>query len=378
MNNQKSKDLIQKYLSGQCTSDEEAIIESWYVELAGKKRQDKVAELDDLSTKQEMFRTIQSKKNTFKKKSKSLWPHFAIAASILLCLSVGIYFLLRGTAGQRFVSTKIHDIAPGTSKAILHLANGKTIVLADAENGVLSRSNNTAISKNGVGKVIYRQSSKLILSKVKLLYDTLTTPRGGVWNIKLADGSIVWLNASTSIRFPESFANKERSVELINGEAYFEVTHDANRPFKVRVSGQVIEDLGTHFNINAYQDEDNIKTTLLEGRIKLSKGNKSAILKPGEEAISINDRIVVGKADLDQSIAWKNGYFQFNYETLESILRKVSRWYDVDLQYVSNSIRTIKFSGSISKYKNVSQILKKLELTGTVNFKIEKNKIIAY
>jgi ferric-dicitrate binding protein FerR (iron transport regulator) len=201
----------------------------------------------------------------------------------------------------------------------------------------------------------------------------------GTYQLTLSDGSKVWLNAATSMRYPENFAGNERKVELLYGEAYFEVAHDAKMPFKVMGAGQTIEDIGTQFNINAYENESDIKTTLLEGGIKVYNNNGSAILTPGQQAKVKNGMprskiIVISAANTEEAVAWKNGYFRFNNEKIGSIMRQLSRWYNIDVSY-EGKITDEGFYGRISRYKNISDVLKMLEDTRSVHFKVEGRRV---
>ncbi|MGY0036944.1 FecR family protein [Pedobacter sp. NJ-S-72] len=208
----------------------------------------------------------------------------------------------------------------------------------------------------------------------------METPKGGQYQLVLPDGTKVWLNAASSLRYPVAFQGNERKVEL-TGEAYFEVAKDKTRPFEVYSNNQVVQVLGTHFNINAYSNEPFVSTTLLEGSVKVTNSltNAQKIIRPGQQSLISKDGqagIEVKNMDLDEAVAWKNGYFMFNEEELESILKKVSRWYNVDVQYEQEELKHQLFSGTLSKYSNVSQVLKKLEMLQSIHFKIEGRKII--
>jgi ferric-dicitrate binding protein FerR (iron transport regulator) len=202
-------------------------------------------------------------------------------------------------------------------------------------------------------------------------FHTLVTPRGGQYQLLLPDGSKVWLNAASSVRFPTSFSGKERHVEL-TGEAYFEIAKDASRPFRVDAPGGMqVEVLGTHFNIMSYTDENAINTTLLEGSVKVREGSVSSLLRPGEQA-SLNkasDGISVSNADVDETIAWKNGLFRFEGATIEAVMKQIARWYDVEVIYKGSVSK--HFRGMISRSVDISQVIKMLELTSEVHFKID-------
>lgn len=272
-----------------------------------------------------------------------------------------------------------HDIPPGGNKAILTLADGKTITLNEAADGELVKAEGMVIRKTGHGQLVYEVVGNEAAAATDS-HNTVSTPKGGTYQIILPDGTTVWLNAASTLKFPTSFVSlNERKVEL-NGEAYFEVTKNAKQPFKVLTAKQEVQVLGTHFNISSYADEPAVKTTLFEGSVKVKnlRGVKegNVILKPGQQSIINEGVIKVTKADVDEVLAWKNGVFVFNDEPLESIMKKVSRWYDVEVVYEGVDKNKL-FGGSVSRFDNVSKVLRQLELTGGVHFKVEEGRIIA-
>lgn len=303
------------------------------------------------------------------------WRWAAVAAVLLVL--VGIGYLLLGYKNENRETVKIqpvegienNDITPGGDKAILTLADGSKIMLDSAHNGDLANQGNVKVIKIN-GQLAYKGTG----TSAEVLYNTISTPRGGQYQLLLADGSKVWLNAASSLRFPASFTGKERLVEL-TGEGYFEIAKNENQPFKVDIAGKgVVEVLGTHFNINAYSDEASIKTTLLEGRVKVAaSGGATVLLKPGEQA-QINGGIkLVNDVDTDEIIAWKAGLFQFNRADVVSIMRQVSRWYNVDVVF-EGPVSMKSFSGIVSRSNNISEVLKIMEKAG-VKFKINGNRI---
>lgn len=308
---------------------------------------------------------------------RRIFPYYkvAVAAAVLAFLTIGAYFILhRNQPVQQMARSEYkNDIAPGGNKAVLTLGNGKTITLTGAKNGVLASEGNTAINKTADGRVAYN-AGESAENAPAVTYNTITTPRAGTYQVTLPDGSQVWLNAASSIRFPTAFAGKDRKVE-ITGEAYFEVAHNEEKPFKVLTATQEVTVLGTHFNINAYADEPAVKTTLLQGSVEVTKSadHQIAMLKPGEQAI-LSGNIQVVQANLDQEVAWKNGDFIFNEEALPNIMRQVSRWYDVDIAYPPN-MKNMKFNGMVSRSKNISAVLKMIELTGKVHFTVEGRRV---
>ena len=314
-----------------------------------------------------------------KKRIRIWWA----AAAIATLLAGGAYFTLnRGTkqiAKTNGVNERIKNdavitkdaISPGSNKAVLTLADGSTIVLDNVHNGTISTQGNVAVLKLNDGKLAYNTVNEAESGPV---YNSISTPRGGQYQLVLSDGSIVWLNAASSLRFPTGFNGGERKVEL-TGEAYFEVAKDASKPFRVEVNGMEVEVLGTHFNINSYEDESPIRTTLLEGSVKVNSGNHTVLLKPGQQAeLGKRGTIEIKKdADVEEAVAWKNGKFQFDNTSIYSVMHQLSRWYDVDVEYRGDI--TAHFGGIISRQAALSQVLNMLELTGKVTF-TTKDKVV--
>jgi len=313
---------------------------------------------------------------------KNLNRWVAAAAIITAMFGIGIYFYFNHTAQKLLANTSDwnqikNDIAPGGNKAILTLADGSTIALDSAHNGTLSKQGNTKVVKLANGQLAYNLFNQ---NKDTLVYNTITTPKTGQYKLVLSDGSKVWLNASSSLRFPANFMGNERKVTL-TGEAYFEVVHNAAQPFKIAVAGKgEVEVLGTHFNINAYSDEASIKTTLLEGKVKETSflSNNSVLLMPGQQAsLNANGEIAINKnIDEEEVMAWKNGLFNFNSMELPAIMRQISRWYDVEVIY-EGKISKETYSGIISRNSNISEVLKIIEAVG-VKYKCDGKQIIVH
>jgi len=310
--------------------------------------------------------------------------YMAVASLVVIAATIIIYVLNRGSNKKELAETTVNandsyknDVPPGTEKAILTLANGSTIELSNSGNKKITDENGTAVNQQGA-QLVYdvSQSSSSSTSQSTLSYHTLSTPRGGQYQLVLPDGSHVWLNAVSSIRFPTAFVGKERNVE-ITGEAYFEVTPDKTKPFTVSVNGMKVEVLGTQFNINAYEDEGEIRTTLLEGSVKINKDGKTSLLKPGQQAsVNKNGNIdVTDHVDLDAALAWKNGIFLFKKNDMETIMRQVSRWYDADIVF-ENKIPGYFVATGIPRTMPVSKLLKALEMAGGVHFEIDGKKIL--
>ncbi len=251
------------------------------------------------------------------------------------------------------------------------MADGSSIILDQAQNGNLATQGNTKILKMN-GMLSYNTSQN---KTTKVLYNTISTPRGGQYQLIFTDGTKVWLNAASSLRFPTNFEGKERKVEL-SGEAYFEVAKNKAMPFKVKVNKMEVEVLGTHFNINSYEDESTIRTTLLEGSVRINQNKNTGILKPGQQAQT--DQFgaikIINDADLEEAIAWKEEKFQFGRADIHEVMRQVARWYDVNIEYKGTV--SSHFGGTISRNANLSQVLDMLHLTGKVKFEVKDRKII--
>ena len=299
------------------------------------------------------------------------------AASIIILLGVGIYFTFFNEmqAPVELAKSLPIDIeAPKANKAIITLSNGQQILVDSISNGQVTTHDNMLITKNSKGEIIYSGKD----NNGAIAYNTLYNPRGSkVQTITLADGTRVWLNAASSLRYPVAFSGKERTVEL-SGEGYFEVAHNAQKPFHVAVNNVNVQVLGTHFNVNAYEDELEIKTTLLEGSVKINSADKSAIIKPGEQAVvsslknKLKEGISIRATDVEDVVAWKNGFFAFRHSDLNEILKQLSRWYDIEVVY-NGKIEKQEFTGKLDRSLVLSDVLKILDRTG-VRFKIEEGK----
>ncbi|MES2277373.1 MAG: FecR domain-containing protein [Bacteroidota bacterium] len=366
MEKDSAQELLKKYKNGNCTKEEKAIIETWYLQLPTADDQLLPEELEAAVNR--VAARLPVKPIT---KQKSLWPRIAAAASILLILSVGGYFIIhpRQRIDDLAANTIRNDIPPGGNKAILTLSNGKRVVLTDAHNGKLATEGNSIVSKIADGQVTYTGNGSKLTAQV--IYNTMATPQGGQYTLTLSDGTKVILNAASSLRYPTKFSGTERRVEL-TGEAYFEVAHNKAMPFHVATKQQDVKVLGTHFNINSYANEPGTRTTLLEGSVLI---NGKTVLKPGQQAIVSGSLLKVYPANTEIAVAWKNNKFMFDNENIQDIMRMVARWYNVDVVYTGD-LPDRKFGGSVSRFNNISKVLSILELTGNIHFKIEGRKII--
>ena len=305
------------------------------------------------------------------------WYKYAAAAVVLIGLTAALYLYVNKQAdpAENLVTSAANRILPGSNKAILTLADGSQIALDDTKNGVLANQGQTQVRKSAAGQVTYLKNDGG-QTPAQHVFNTVSTPRGGQYQIVLPDGTKVWLNSASSLKFPAFFSGNEREVEL-TGEGYFEVAKNKKMPFHVKIAGVDVEVLGTHFNIMGYGDEQQVKTSLLEGKVKISKGQLNGMLLPGQQAVigNASQKIDIRTTDLEEAVAWKNGYFMFENESMESVMRKLSRWYNVNIEYRGN-FKGVVFSGSISRFEHVAEVLKTLELTDMVHFKIEERRII--
>lgn len=377
MNKEEIANLLDRYQKGQTTPDEEAKLDLWYhkeVSLSDwspKTNTDEIASL----LKQKIDAAIDQEEIP---KSRNWYRYMSAAAAILVAFGVGFYFYdtnspLGLTTAQL---SRTADIAPGNNKAILTLADGTKISLTDVDNGELATQSGIVITKNTNGELVYTISgSNKSELNAELSYNTISTPRGGQYQVNLPDGTRVWLNSASSLKFPVNFSTlKERKVELA-GEAYFEVASNKAKPFRVLSEQQTVEVLGTHFNVMAYPNERNLETTLLEGKVSVKAGNKEAFIVPGQQSQLRNGNIDVLKlSDPEAMVAWKNKLFQFDNTDIDKVLRQIERWYDVEVSYVG-ARPDVYFTGVMPRDVKVSRILMAMEQTCDVKFQINGRKI---
>ncbi|WP_316814016.1 FecR family protein [Pedobacter heparinus] len=392
--------LLGKYKAGTATEQETTLVNRWYTAEAARHNMPE-GPAEPLQEEQLIWNRIKAAiplkaelpvSTRPKKLTDFRW--LAIAASLILVFSVGIY-VYKNTYSHEASMAKLraHDIKPGGNKATLTLADGTQIALDDQANGEIAKQAGASISKTAHGQLIYTVKGN---PSGEITHNTISTPRGGQYQVNLPDGTKVWLNAQSSLTFPTVFTGNRRLVRL-KGEGYFEVaklqiskgpeSKDGRKkmPFMVVADKQTVFVYGTHFNVNSYADEGSTKTTLLEGSVDVSsvverqQASKAifkiATLKPGQQAEFSNGRLKVQPADVEEAVAWKNGKFRFSNENIESLMRKVARWYDVDIEY-KGKISKEGFGGQVSRSRNVSEILEVLQLTRLVHFEIEGRRII--
>jgi transmembrane sensor len=363
--------LQEKYFAGLCSPDEIKLLQ----EHDGDFQLLELPWRSEMGNQQEIKADILSRIHA-KMYGRKIFRvrHLSQAAAVILVLGAGLLFYPKNKLSKpHFVKIRKAEtpVLPGSNRAVLTLSDGSSIDLDNSKDGLLCKQGDVKVDKLANGKLVYQNAGA---STNSVIYNTITTPRGGQYQVVLSDGTKVWLNAASALKYPATFAGKERMVEL-SGEAYFEVAKNKNMPFKVSLNKMTIQVLGTHFNVNAYADEDAIKTTLLEGSVKLSSGNATSFLKPGQQGVfAKQENFRVSDVNVQEAVAWKNGYFIFDNENIQGIMRKISRWYDVDVDYYGR-IDEGDFGGTISRFKSVSGVLKSLELTGTVHFKMQGRRI---
>ena len=369
--------LTKKYNSGECTPEEIALLENWYLQWKPDGIKIGVKEITDASevvwSRLPVHQQDASPVEEPPSRMIPLFRKLAVAASLLVFLGLAFYFYrVKNTASETISAS--NDIAPGGNKAILTLSNGKKVVLDSSVNGELMKQAGITITKTKDGELIYTADKN---AADKLVYNTIETPKGGQYTVVLPDGSRVWINAASKLVYPVRFAGNERRVDLA-GEAYFEVVHNRSMPFKVKTAAQQVEVLGTHFNVNSYTDEPSIKTTLLEGAVRIAVDgqlNSERTLKPGEQSVLTDKHLSILVVNTEEAIAWKNGDFVFENQTLPEVMRKISRWYDVEIDYQQAANPQETFSGTVSRSRNLSAVLKMLEETTRFRFRIKGNNI---
>ncbi|MFY0256447.1 FecR family protein [Chitinophaga sp. 30R24] len=392
--NQRIVTLILKYLCQELDTTEKAELDTW-VNASERNRQlllrctdeqfveDGMAIMDQLGDEhvwenEKVWKAIGGKRAKIMAmapvKRKWLW----VAACFTLILGVAGYCWKTVERNAPVSLSQISPLSPGVNKAVLQLSDGSIIPLDSVGNGSLTRQGNTTIIKLDSGQLAYQTSNQ---DNDTSAYNTILTPRGGEYQVILADGSKVWLNAASSLRFPVHFRRHTDRVVELSGEAYFEVAQDVSRPFRVSIANAnervEIEVLGTHFNVMAYADEYTLRTTLLEGAVRVKRGANSALLQPGQQArVKPGSTYieVVKDIDPDQVIAWKNGNFEFSGEDIQSVMRQLSRWYNIDVQYTGAVSE--HFIGTIPRNVSAWEIFKMLEVTGAVKFSEKNSKII--
>ncbi len=380
-----AREILKNYNKGLASAHEEALIEAWLTQYQVKKS-GSLTEQTLNEAKVRMWLKIEAATQSPIKPIR-LWPRVAVAAAIFIVIGLGLWWLNHEQKISKRVQGIVvqNDIAPGHNGATLTLANGTTIDLNGQKNGIVIEDkvikyiDGSSIPENSSAAKGNDQNAGFSTQKVQWDNEkiTATTAKGQNYAITLQDGTKVWLNADSKLEFLPNYKNSSQRLVKLSGEAYFQVSKNKKQPFIVQTNKQLIKVLGTHFNVDAYEKE--IKTTLIEGSVqvsliaseKLNTVQPSIILQPGQQSeLSEDDRLRISSVDVEAAIAWKSGYFMFDHEDLTSILKRVARWYDVDIVYTDYKLGKLPFSGSVSRFKNISSLLKQLENAGQVKFQI--------
>lgn len=395
MKNRDGFNLLRKYKEGRCSIEEKALVEAWYHELKEEGPDPSAEEVKD--ARDTTWKNLVDRRK--KVRRLTLTYRYAAVAAALVCaafLVITVYTPADSVvdhpviADQVITPEVVDDAVPGGNKAILTLADGSEVILDDVQNGDVAHIDKTDILKTEDGLIVYETSNSAVgdaaAEGTTALFNTITTPRGGQYRVILPDGTKVWLNSDSSLKYPVSFQGGIRSVEL-TGEAYFEVNRhlasDTYVPFVVHTRMQSVQVLGTRFNVNAYEDEPTVNTTLVEGRVrvvrgagKISQNVEGLLLTPNHQALLSARRIEVREVDAEEMIAWKNGYFSFKHADIKVVMRQLSRWYDVEVVY-EGQVPAGLFSGKVYRNINLSAVLEILAFS-RVNFRIEGKKITIY
>ncbi len=369
--------LIIKKINDTLTPEEESIFAAWYKESDSNreyfKRVQNRYQIDIEEIDLENAWEIIGQKIT-PKRSNRIYYKYAIAASAALLIGIAYFAKTNTSINNSVVKTENASASEKKSNDIvLTLSDGSKVVLNEEKNGVVANQEDVVITKDNEGQIRYGQNNGAHTGKPT--YNTLVTPNGKTFQIALPDGTNVWMNAGSSLKYPTYFSGSERAV-VLTGEAYFEVAHNEKMPFKVFSNGQQVEVLGTHFNIRAYENEPVLKTTLLEGKIKITEGGNSALVKPGQQIVVSLDKhsMKTKEVNTELAIAWKNRLFYFENAKYDEIMREIERWYDVDVIY-KGKIPDERFEGAIQKDLKLNQILKMLE-SSDVHFKVSGKEVI--
>lgn len=372
MNEEEIRELLKRYRQGNCTEQEKESVELWFDITSKQSDWQWKNPAQKESTRANILKGIKEVTQQRKQEKLRIWPYISVAASLLILLFAGWYFYF---SNQKQLSQQpFHQIAvaPGSKQAMLTLSDGSSVMVDDAANGVVASDGSSRVLKNGDGTLEYQSENNQVKPAGR---NTLAVPRGGTFQITMSDGTKAWINSATTITYPAGNADSERLVEL-TGEAYFEVAKDKKRPFKVMSNGTEILVTGTHFNVSAYDDDQKVTTTLAEGAVIVSnKGHQRALI-PGQQSVSsASGDITFGKVDVESALAWKEGYFVFEDQDLKSVMKMVSRWYDVEIEY-QGAIPDNKFGGTFSKSKGLDGLLNYLQQLSNIQFKQQGKKII--
>ncbi|WP_456311743.1 FecR family protein [Pseudomonas shirazensis] len=371
--------LIIKKINNTLSPEEESVFNIWYNESEenrhyfAKVENNYQIEMENINL-DKAWNAIDRKISP--SKNRKQFYRYAIAASVALLMGIGYFTVTKTTAidsGKGSAQTEEGEVTKNTNDIILTLSDGSKVILNDQKNGVVASQQSVVITKDKDGSIRYDENNDQHTGKPT--YNTLITPNGKTFQIALPDGTNVWMNAGSSLKYPTYFDGNERLV-VLTGEAYFEVSHDAKMPFKVFSNGQQVEVLGTHFNIRAYENEPLLKTTLLEGKIKITESDNSSLVKPGQQVkVSLtNHSMKIAEVNTESAVAWKSRLFYFEDAKYDEIMREIERWYDVKVIY-KGKIPDERFQGAIQKDLKLNQVLKMLE-SNDVHFKVSGKEVL--
>ncbi|MBT2563122.1 FecR domain-containing protein [Pedobacter sp. ISL-68] len=380
--------LIEKYLDNRATPDEKTLVETYYVRM-GEKKYSALSPEEEEIFKVKLLHKIETElwadqrlEPEEKNSSGFILPlRWVAAAAVLIIIGISLFLFKQSKISGTEKIDYASRILPGGDQAVLILGDGSRIDLGKADKGLIAGLSGQEIKKTDEGTIVYDQlAGNLPPESLKPSFNKLSTRNAQKFHVVLSDGTQVWLNSASSIRYPSIFSKDSRIVEL-EGEGYFEVAHDSSSPFIVKTGKQNVKVLGTHFNISAYEDDGTTRTTLLEGSVTVSTIASSggvnrhiAHLLPGQQSELKGSELQVNNVDAQAAIDWKNGKFIFRNENIKSIMRKLSRWYDIEVEYQGN-VENLSFGGKVSRSKNLKEALRILTLTGDVNIKVEGRRV---
>lgn len=370
-NYSKEKALLERFSQGMTTAEENLQISQAFNEFA-KQSEQQFEEQDLAQVGHQIWMQLPLQQQLSSSTSRKLWLKIATVAAVLVLIFSGLYFYVKNTGFDQEKNVLMkNDVRPGCIGATLTLGDGQEIKLADQQIGKLAQTGGVQISKLANGQLLYEIQDQ---NNQENQMNTLSTARGEVYQLRLPDGSRVWINSASSISYNTNLNNQQRGGQRIvrlSGEAYFEIAKDKKHPFVVKTTGQQVEVLGTHFNISAYPSDKFTHTTLLEGVVKVSNASESRLLKPNQQAELAGSGLKITDINAAYEVGWKDGVFVFNYEPLEAVMTKISRWYDLKIVYVDSSIKEELFFGTVSKFEQLSKALNMLARTEVVRFEVE-------
>lgn len=366
--------LANKWLDGTISLEEKKEFDDWYLSFEDNVVVDYTAE-ELSSIENELYRDIINRLGTVENINQPISSKYKNTyywvASIVSIFTIAAVFYSQQRRSPILQQTTTEVIIPGSKKGNLQIGQDRSYNLANLNEGTLLKNNGIEIKKVNDGEIIYIQYENHLFMPNDVMDNTVSTPNGGQYKLHLSDGTKIWLNAASEIKFPIAFVGDKRVVEL-KGEAYFEVSKDSKRPFFVRTSKETISVLGTHFNVNAYDGEPNSVVSLLSGRVEVTAIHNQlpSILSPGQQTVNSATSMKIETFDLEESIAWKNGEFVFNNERLDEVMQRVSRWYDIQV-HVDPEIAKILIWGSISKSAQIDKVLKLIQMTNdSIDYRI--------